>query len=249
MSTRRKFNFPVATLTESARLFEAAITDPAYQPAMEARLTAGFITDFHTKITALTDGSTAQSGQTGDLSTLTEQQKKDLATLERLTAGAKRTAKLAFPGQTVLLHAEFEVGAPDSKSLAAFIAAATTIHVSSMKYSAELQAKGWLPADSTALDAAIQALSGTGTQQDTALGERLGLTNEKVIAANALYHDCLVIQNAARLAYPALTDAAGNAQNVTPRARFLLEEFPPRDRSQPDGGTQGLATPPPAPVA
>ncbi len=70
----------------------------------------------------------------------------------------------------------------------------------------------------------------------------------KIIAANALYEDCLTLQNAARLQYPAKIDTTGNAQNVTERARFLLEEFPPRDRSQPDGGTQG-GDPPPAPPA
>jgi hypothetical protein len=64
------------------------------------------------------------------------------------------------------------------------------------------------------------------------------------IPANALYADCLTIQNAARLQYPAGTDAAGNAKNITERARFLLEEFPPRDREKPDGGTQPSDTPP-----
>ena len=66
------------------------------------------------------------------------------------------------------------------------------------------------------------------------------------ILANALRADCLIIQNAARFQYPAGTDAAGNARNVSERAHFLLAEFPPRDRSQPDGGTQG-GNPLPAP--
>ena len=48
------------------------------------------------------------------------------------------------------------------------------------------------------------------------------------------------VQNATRLQHPTKTDAAGNAQNVTERARFLLEKSPPRDRSKPNGGTQGV---------
>ena len=49
------------------------------------------------------------------------------------------------------------------------------------------------------------------------------------------------------LQYPCGTDAAGNAKNITERARFLLNEFPPRDREKPDGGTQGGDTPSTAP--
>lgn len=45
----------------------------------------------------------------------------------------------------------------------------------------------------------------------------IALTNEKTIAANALYAACVTLQNAARLQYPAGTE----------RARFFLEEFPP----------------------
>lgn len=75
------------------------------------------------------------------------------------------------------------------------------------------------------------------------------MTNEKIITASDLYHDCLVVQNAARLEYPGGKDTTGSARNVSARARFLLDEFPPRDRSAPDGGTQGgTAQPPPSPT-
>ena len=248
MSTRRKFNFPVATLTLNAGLLAKAIVDTDYQAAMTARLSAPFITALPGKITAVTGKSAAQSSQTGDLSTLTDQQKKDYLEMERLSAGARRTARLAFPGQDTLLSAEFQVGETGSKGIAATIARDTLTHAAAVKYADALQTKGWIPADTTALDQAIQGLAGIAPEHAEAAGDLLGLTNEKIIAANALYTDCLTIQNAARLQYPAKTDAAGNALNVTPRARFLLEEFPPRDRSQPDGGTQG-GDPPPAPPA
>lgn len=245
MSTRRKFNFPLATLTRDAALLGKTLIDPAYQAAMTARLGAPFITAFPLKITALTGGTTAQSSQTGDLSTLTAQQQADFQEMERLAAGARRTARLAFPGQDTVLSAEFQVGEAGSKALAATIARARLTHAAALKYATELQTKGWIPADTTALDTAIKALADIAPEQEAAADDRLGLTNEKIIAANALYADCLAIQNAARLQYPAGTDAAGNAKNITERARFLLEEFPPRDRSQPDGGTQGGDTPPP----
>ena len=245
MSTRRKFNFPLATLTHSADLLGKALVDPDYQAAMTARLGAEFITAFPAKITALTGGATAQSSQTGDLSQLTVQQQEDFQEMERLTAGARRTARLALPGQDTVLSAEFQVGEAGSKSLAATIARARLTHAAALKYATDLQTKGWIPADTTALGTAIAALAEVGTEQEQASDDRLGLTNEKIIAANALYADCLTIQNAARLQYPAGTDAAGNAKNITQRARFLLEEFPPRDREKPDGGTQDPT--PPAP--
>ena len=245
MSTRRKFNFPLATLTHSADLLGKAVVDPDYQAAMTARLGAEFITAFPAKITALTGGATAQSSQTGDLSQLTVQQQEDFQEMERLSAGARRTARLALPGQDTVLSAEFQVGEAGSKSLAATIARARLTHAAALKYATDLQTKGWIPADTTALGTAIAALAEVGTDQEQASDDRLGLTNEKIIAANALYADCLTIQNAARLQYPAGTAAAGNAKNITQRARFLLEEFPPRDREKPDGGTQEPT--PPAP--
>jgi hypothetical protein len=244
MSTRRKFNFSLADLIRNADLLATALTDPDYQAAMTTRLGAEFITAFPGKITALTGGSAAQSSQTGDLSTLTSQQQADFREMERLAAGARRSARLALPGQDTVLSAEFQVGEAGSKSLSTTIDRARLTHAAAGKYATALQAQGWIAADTTALGTAIAALAEVGPEQEQAGDDRLGLTNEKTIAANTLYADCLTIQNAARLQYPAGTDAAGNAKNITERARFLLEEFPPRDREKPDGGTQPSDTPP-----
>ena len=246
MTTRRKFNFPLATLIRDAGLLGKAITNSAHQAAMTERLGAPFITAFTAKITAVTGETAAQSGKIGDLSGLTVQQEQDFREMERLAAGARRSARLAFPGQDTLLSAEFQIGEAGSKSLSATIARARLTHAAAVKHAAALQAKGWIPANTAALSDAIEALASVDTQQEEAEDEKLGFTNEKIIAANDLYADCLAIQNAARLQYPAKVDAAGNAQNVTERARFLLDEFPPRDREKPDGGTQD-DTPPPAP--
>ncbi len=247
MSTRPKFRFPLATLTHSAGLLGGALADAAYTAAMDARLDAGFAAAFDARVAAVTGKATAQSGQTGDISGLTGERREKFEEMERLTAGARRSAKLAFPGQDTVLRAEFQVGVADSKSLEAELGHATKTHAATLKYATELKAKGWIAADSTLLGTTIEALGGKDIEKEEAVDDRLGLTNEKVIAANALYHDCLTIQNAARLQYPGGKDAAGNARNVTERARFLLDEFPPRDRSEPDGGTQGETTPPPAP--
>ena len=249
MSTRRKFNFSFATLTLNAGLLGGALADSAYQSAMTVRLGAPFMTAFPLKVTALSGGTAAKSSQTGDLSQLTAQQQADFREMDRLTAGARRTARLAFPGQDTVLSAEFQVGETGSKSLAATIARARLTHAAAEKYAAELQSKGWIPVDTTALGTAITALAEIAPEQEAAEDERLGLTNENIIDANALYADCLAIQNAARLQFPGGTDASGNARNVTQRARFLLDEFPPRQRDKSDDTADGPQdpTPPPAP--
>ena len=75
--------------------------------------------------------------------------------------------------------------------------------------------------------------------------ERKDLTGALTRAANALYAECLAVQNAARLQYPSPQPGTEAA-----RVRFQLETFPPRDRSQPDGGPQGGGgTPPTGPTS
>jgi hypothetical protein len=244
MSTRRKFTFPLATLTRAAGLLKSALADPAYTAPMAARLGAGFAADFEGKITAVTGKGTAQSGQTGTVADLTKEQREQFEEMERLTAGARRTARLAFPGDTTRLREEFQVGIDEPKTLAAETERAGKVHAACVRHATALSAKGWIATDTTALGEVVAALTGADLEQEEALDDRIGLTNEKIIAANALYEACLTIQNAARLQYPAKKDAQGNALNVTERARFLLDEFPPRDRSQPEGGTQGGGTPP-----
>jgi hypothetical protein len=246
MSTRRKFTFPLATLIRSAELLRDALTDSAYQEAMTVRLGEQFIADFPSKITAVTGKATAQSGQKGDLSQLTAAQQADFKEMERLAAAARRSARQAFPGQDTLLSAEFQVGVIDSQSLSATIARARLTHAAAIKHVAALKTQGWIPADATALLNAINGLAGIDSEQEQAKDESEGLTNEKTIAANTLYADCLAIQNAARLQYPGGTDSKGNEKNITERARFLLNEFPPRDREKPDGETPpaGDETPP-----
>ncbi len=246
MSTKRKFTFAVSTLTRTAGLLKSALADAAYAAAMTARLGAGFAADFDAKISAIANAGNNQSGQTGTLADLTEAQRGQFEEMERLTAGARRSARLAFPGEKTRLHEEFQIGEDEPKTLAAETERAGKIHAACLRHAAALAAKGWISADTTLLGQTIAALGGADLQQEEALDDRKGMTNEKVIAANALYEACLTIQNAARLQYPAKKDASGNAMHVTERARFLLDEFPPRDRSQPDGGTRG-GTPPTPP--
>lgn len=244
---KRKFHFPLSVLIGASRRLHDALSDAGFAPAMADRLNAdadtpaaNFTTRFAGKIAALDAGDASQKTRSGQAGSLTRGQNADLAEMERLLAGARRSARLAFPGDNVKLHNEFQVGIEEPQTLDAELERANIVLTSCRLTGnvAPLKAQGWLPKDTTALDAAIAKFSGSTLAKDDALGDRIGLTGEKIVAANAVYADALRIQNAARLEYPANQPGTEAA-----RARFLLDEFPPRDRSEPSGGTQTLPTP------
>lgn len=250
----RKFHFRLSVLRDASRHLHDALIDAVYAPAMGERLNAkgdtpanDFATRFDQKLTALSGGDTSQHVKTGQTGTLTKGQRADLLELERLMAGARRSARLAFTSDHVKLHSEFQVGIEEPKSLEAELERAGIILASCRleENAAALRVEGWLAKDSDALAAAIGQLAGSSLAQDDALDDRIGLTAEKITAANAVYKDALRIQNAARLEYPANKPGTEEA-----RARFRLDTFPPRDRSEPAGGTQTPAAPitPTAPV-
>ena len=246
MSDKRKFSFPLSTLLHAADSLDAALGDPDYAVAMVTRLddpteTPPYIfrTVFETSLASVRTEVQHQGGKTGDAGDLTADQRAAFAEVERLTAGARRSARQAFPGDDVKLRTEFQVGINEPQDLASVLVRAQKTLDATRKYAADLKKEGWLPADSDALAAALAALSGVALTQDEALADRAQFTGALTRAANLLYRLCLRIQNAARLQYPSTQPGTEAA-----RARFLLETFPPRDRSQPDPHPP---TPPPTP--
>lgn len=235
----RKFNFPLSVLLGAAR----RLPDPGCGAAMSVRLdmsTDNFRVRFEAKLETLGRGSSKQKLKTGEASTLTVDQNNAFDEMERLVAGARRSAKLAFPTDPVKLHSDLQVGISKPNTLEAELGRSKIVFASCQETAnaAVLRPQGWLPADTAALDAAIGQLSGASLDQDEALEHRKGLTASKNVAANAVYADTLRIQNAARLEY--LVDKPGTE---AARARFLLDTYPPRDCPDPAGGTQPLAPP------
>ena len=213
---------------------------PNVSTAQRTRPPDNFATRFEAKIVAFSTGQSSQNAQTGQAGTLTKDQTADFQEMERLIAGARRSARLAFPDDPVKLHSEFQVGITDPATLDAELERAQIIVASCQRAenAPALQAQGWIAADSTALAAAVGQFSDTALEKDSAFDDRIGLTGQKIVAANAVYADTLRIQNAARLQYP-----ANQPGTETARARFLLDTYPPRDRSEPSGGTQTPPTP------
>jgi hypothetical protein len=135
----------------------------------------------------------------------------------------------------VVLREEFQVGVHDPQGLGDEVKRAGLILAAANKYATQLGEHGWMATDATALETAIGALSGVDLAQEASKAKGPGMTAVSNADANKLYRNCLSIQNAARLQYPSTQSG-----NETPRALFLIGEFPPHG-----GGDSGGETPPP----
>jgi hypothetical protein len=201
--------------------------------------------NFHFPLaTLLRDGDAEAKGKKGGVGTLTKQQDSLLKQLNKWIAAARKTAGLAFSGQTVKLHEEFQVGINEPSGLGSVLQRARIIVASVKKADnlAALKAKGWTDAETAAFDAAIAELAGTDTTQEKGKGDAKDATGARNRNANDLYDRLQTIQNAADLHGP-----ANVAANAGVRDEFRLNTFPPRtggNHKKPEPPTP--PTPPPA---
>jgi len=229
-SNRRGFSFSFGTLQRDAQRLLGALNDSTIGAPVVTKLPATFVADFTAQIALAAKLDTDQSGVIGTLATLTRAQAQALADFVRLASIARRTAKLAFPGQDTLLSSEFKVGIKDPQDLASVLDRARAFVAACQKYASDLAPHGWLEADNAEITAALAALTNAGHDQGNASDVKLGTTARRIDAANLLYKQCLVAQNGARKVYsPA--QVLADASLVEGRARFLLDEFPPRTRA------------------
>ena len=230
-------HFPVSILIHNGDLITAAA---GANPPIASRLPANYIADSSTALGKVTGDLTSQKNAKGELGPLTRTQQANLNTLQHCMNQARQTAKLAFPGQTVKLHQEFQVGVTGPYDLGSFLARADII-IASVQNAANLAAlklKGWTDADTTAFVAARQSLGTVNVTQQTAKGGAKVSTGQKDADAADLYERLLTIQNAADLQWPA-TDPA----NAGVRDAFCLNTFPPSN-----GHGSGPQPPAPAPA-
>src|ERR1700733_12528093 len=106
MSNHRP-HFPIATLTYNGNLI---VTAAQAHPEIAPRLPVTCISDTSTLLGKITADVAGQKNVRGELGNLTAAQSANLGTLLHYMNQARKTAKLAFPGQTVKLHQEFQVG-------------------------------------------------------------------------------------------------------------------------------------------
>lgn len=230
MTDDLKFHFPIATLLREGDLI---VTAAEANPAVAGRLPAGYISGTRTLIGTVINDVNAMKNKKGGIGTLTQEQNQLLAVLNKCVSRAKQTASLAFKGQTVKLREQFQIGIADHFDLASILVRAKIILASTKDAAnlAALKTKGWIDADTTALENAIGALGTADTTQEGGKTGGLDATGIRNHDANALYEHLLTIQNAADLEWPGDSFA-----NVGVRIAFRLDLFPPR------GGVTHLAT-------
>ena len=137
---------PVPVITYNGNLIVAAAQK---YPNVAARLPANYLTETTTALGKLPADVTGQSIAKGETGNLTAAQQANLDSLLHCMGQARKTAKLAFPGQTVKLHQEFQIGIHDSHELNAVLSRADII-LASVQTTANLPAmklKGWTDAE------------------------------------------------------------------------------------------------------
>ncbi len=223
----RGFGFSFGTLQRDAQRLLEALNDNTIGTPVVTRLPATFVADFTAQIALAAKLGTDKSGAIGTLGGLTQAQAQAQADFVRLASMARRAAMLAFPGQDTLLRSEFMVGVPTPRTQASIFERARSLLAACQKHADALAPHGWLAADNADLQAAVDALAGASRDQGTASDTKLAVTARRLEAGNALYKQCLVVQIGARKVYSA-AQVAADASLVEGRARFLLDEFPPR---------------------
>lgn len=152
---------------------------------------------------------------------------------------ARKTAKLAFFGQTVKLHQEFLVGLQENHGLADVLGRADTLLASVQKADnlTALKLKGWTDADTQAFVAVRGTFPASTVVQKSSQSEAKKKTIVKTTDASDAYEHVLTVQHAGDLEYPAIDPA-----NAPIRAEFRLGIFPPNHHN-------GTDTPEPTPPA
>lgn len=217
----KHLHFPVALLTHNGSLIIAAAKTDA---AVAARLPAGFITAADTLRQKVGGDISTQKVAKGELGGLTIQQTQNLNILHQCLAQAQKTGKLAFAGQTVKLHQEFQIGEHGKNDLASFLSRCDVV-LGGVKVAANLAAlklRGWTDAETTAFQTARDGFGPADAYREQSKGGAKDQTIQKNADADTLYDHLLTIQNAADLEHPASDPA-----NAPARDLFRLDIFPP----------------------
>jgi hypothetical protein len=227
MATKLKFKFPIPVLLqEGDGILDAAES----HTAINARLAAGYVAAIRAVANSIPGLISAQKQRTAITGNLTRDQNAKLATVKDLMGRARETAKRAFPGQTVKLREQFQIGINTPGTLADVLNRARIIRAScaDAANAPALAVKGWIAGDTTALASAITALDTADDTQEVSMIDRPGDTDAIYGAANTLYDGLLDIQVAASNQYP-----ASDLANATIRGEFRLDTFPPRRNNRP----------------
>jgi len=228
-------HFPIGILTHNGQLIIAAA---AANPQIAPRLPETYIADTTAALAKVVSDVSNQKTAHGELGSLTPMQHTNLELLQHWMNQARKTARLAFAGQDVKLHQEFQTGIKRPHDLGSILQRADII-LASVQNAANLpalQLKGWTAAETAAFTAARGNFGAAENAQQAAKGGAKAATIVKNADSADLYERLLTIQNAADLQWTE-TDPA----NAGIRDQFRLNTFPP-------ASTSSQETPPAAPA-
>ena len=242
MPEKPVFAFPISLLLQETGLILNAADK--YAPQINSRLPANHATTARTLATQVSQLDAKQRSDRGDLGTLTADQNVKLTEVQAKLGNARATAKRAFKGQAVKLREEFQVGINKPNDLASVVQRARIVLAALQKpaHTDALQAKGWLPADTSDLESEINALDAADETQEGAKSTPTASTGDRNAKANQLYAALVTVQNAANLQWPANQSANGSI-----RAEFRIGKFPPRSGTPPKPPTPPAPPTPPTP--
>jgi hypothetical protein len=220
-------HFPIAILTHNGQLIIAAALA---NPAVAARLPAGYTATATASLATVNADVASQKTAHGELGNLTPAQHTNLDVIQYWITQARKTAKLAFAGQDVKLHQEFQVSINSPHDLGSILHRADII-IASLQTATNLPTlllKGWTAADTAAFIAARATFGTVDVTQQADKGGAIVSTSTKNLDAANLYEQLLTIQNAADLQWP-----ASNPANAGIRDQFRLNTFPPASHTPP----------------
>ncbi len=224
MSNHRP-HFPVATLAYNGNLIVAASQK---YPDVAARLPASDLADTAALLAKIPADVTGQKIAKGETGNLTQAQQANLDLLLHCINQARATAKLAFPGQTVKLHQEFQIGAHHANDLGSVLGRADIILSAVQTNLAAMKLKGWTDAETTAFTTVRGTFPASTQTRQSGQSDAKKATALKDTDAADLYEHLLTIQNAADLQFPAI-----NPANAATRDEFRLNTFPPDNHTPP----------------
>ena len=224
MITKRIFTFPVATLFAEADLILTTAESAAESLLINARLDDGHVADTRLLFTTLNPESADKQIIRGQLGTMTVAQRTAIKKVSKIKSLARKSAKLAYRGQTVLLHETFLVGNDGPADIATMLTRADTIQQSCANplHAAALKSQGWIAADNVAFAAAIDAARTAFKDKMDTKADSGDETNQSTQTANDLYLGILAIQNAANIQHD-----EEHPENRGIRNKYRLGLFPP----------------------
>ena len=239
-NNKSQVHMPVPILIGEGRLIlDAGIA----HPEVADRLDKDYLKTTETVLGNVKTQATGQKQQRGKTAVLTMEQLDKIADFQHWKTQARKTAKLAFKGQTVKLHEQFQVGVHKPHDLQSQLQRGRVILAAcqAQENAGPLASKGWTADETTALDNSIKAIEGDKTLLEAAKDAGVGLTGTRNVSVDDLYERLLTIQHAATLEWR--DNDPASAQTL---ADFRLGKFPPRNHPQPD---EPAPAPTPAPQA